>query len=428
VPSTVPPQPSAGSFASTSAPALRTIHGLSPLDVAALIGRPAVRAQPAVGIDFGTSFTRVAVFAGGRAELLTDDEGQAVAPSIVSWPDGGGCLVGWDARARVGVDPRRTVTSVKRLLGRRWDDPNIQGYLHDALLTTEKGPNEQLLVCVGDQKLGVPEICSLIIKRACEMAQRRLGVPVTRAVLSMPVTFGPAEQAGLKRAAQLAGVEVLGLIEEPMAAALAYDYGKSANEIIAVYDFGGGTFDFTVLDVTNEVFRVVATRGDGWLGGDDFDLAFGKWAADQFWRATKVELRQRAVEWQRLLVASEEAKRQLTATETAVISVPNACLAPQAYDLRLPVDRPLLEELCGPLVARSLEVCEEALDAAGLAPREVSRVVLAGGVTHVPLVQERVARFFERDIDTVVSPDAAVAEGTAIHAARLTGVEARTDG
>jgi molecular chaperone DnaK (HSP70) len=236
----------------------------------------------------------------------------------------------------------------------------------------------------------------------------------------MPVTFGPAEQVALKRAAQIAGVEVLGLIEEPMAAALAYDYGKSANEVIAVYDFGGGTFDFTVLDVSRESFRVVATRGDAWLGGDDFDLVLAQHAADRFWRETGVELRSRAVEWQRLLLAAEDAKRQLTVTESAVVHVRQAILSPRPTDLRVPVDRTLLAELCGPLVTRSIEVCEEALDGAGLAPRDVSRVVLAGGTTHIPLVREVVGQYFEREIDTVVSPDAAVAEGTAIHASRLT--------
>ncbi|MBI5481266.1 MAG: Hsp70 family protein, partial [Deltaproteobacteria bacterium] len=246
-----------------------------------------------------------------------------------------------------------------------------------------------------------------------------LGAPVRRAAFSMPVTFGPGEQVALKRAAQIAGVEVLGLIEEPMAAALAYDYGQSANEVIAVYDFGGGTFDFTVLDVSHQRFRVMATRGDGWLGGDDFDLVLAQHAADRFWRETGVELRSRAVEWQRLLLAAEEAKRQLTVTDTAVVQVPQAILAPRPTDLRVPIDRAVLGELCGPLVSRSLEVCEEALEAAGLAPRDVSRVVLAGGTTHIPLVREVVGQYFERELETVVSPDAAVAEGTAIHASRL---------
>ena len=329
--------------------------------------------------------------------------------------------MGWTARARLAADPQRTVSSVKRMLGHRWDDPGIQGYLAQTSFRTEKGPGDQIVIVIGDQPVAISQACGLIIRSACELAQRRLGAPITRAALSMPVTFGPAEQAALKRAAQLAGVEVLGLIDEPMAAALAYDYGKSANEIIAVYDFGGGTFDFTVLDVSHRSFRVVATRGDPWLGGDDFDLALAQYAADRFWRATKVELRSRAVEWQRLLIAAEEAKRQLTAADSAIISVPQAILAPKPTDLCIAVDRALLAELCGPLVARSIEVCQEALDAAGLGPENVTRVVLAGGITHIPLVQEVVGRFFEREIESVVSPDAAVAEGTAIHAARLVG-------
>lgn len=417
--------PSAGgagrSAPGPSAATPRTIHGLSPLDLADVLGEKPARpaGKPAIGIDFGTTYTRIAVCAGDQVELLGDDEGRLVIPSIVSWPEEGGVLVGWSARVRLAEDPSRTVSSVKRLLGRRYDDHGIQGYLAQTGFATERGPNDQVLIDVGRQPLAVPQVCALLLRYACERAEKRLGEPVRRAALSMPVTFGPAEQVALKKAAQIAGIEVLGLIEEPMAAALAYDFGKSANEVIAVYDFGGGTFDFTVLDVSRESFRVMATRGDAWLGGDDFDLVLAQHAADRFWRETGVELRSRAVEWQRLLVAAEEAKRQLSVTESAVVHVPQAILSPRPTDLRVPVDRALLGELCGPLVTRSIEVCEEALEAAGLAPRDVSRVVLAGGTTHVPLVREVVGSYFEREIETVVSPDAAVAEGTAIHASRL---------
>jgi molecular chaperone DnaK (HSP70) len=402
-------------------PTPRTIHGLSPLDLAEVLGQKPSRPDgpPAVGIDFGTTYTRIAVCQGEKVELLGDDEGRLVIPSIVSWPEEGGVLIGWAARARLAEDPARTVASVKRLLGRRFDDHGIQGYLAQTGFGTKRGPNDHVLIDVGRQQLAVPQVCAMLIKYACERAEKRLGEPVRRAAFSMPVTFGPGEQAALKRAAQVAGIEVLGLIEEPMAAALAYDFGKSANEVIAVYDFGGGTFDFTVLDVSRERFRVMATRGDAWLGGDDFDLVLAQHAADRFWRETGVELRSRAVEWQRLLIAAEDAKRQLSVTESAAIFVPQAILSPRPTDLRVPVDRNLLGELCSPLVTRSIEVCEEALEAAGLEPRDVSRVVLAGGTTHIPFVREVVGGYFEREIETVVSPDAAVAEGTAIHAARL---------
>jgi molecular chaperone DnaK len=416
------PPPGPGTPAAAAPPSTpRTILGLSPLDLAEVLGEKPARSggTPAIGIDFGTTYTRIAVCAGDTVHLLGDDEGRLVIPSIVSWPEEGGVLIGWAARARLAEDPSRTVASVKRLLGRRYDDHGIQGYLAQTGFVTERGPNDQVLIAIGPQQLAVSQVCALLIKYACERAEKRLGEPVRRAALSMPVTFGPAEQTALKRAAQIAGIEVLGLIEEPMAAALAYDFGKSANEIIAVYDFGGGTFDFTVLDVSRESFRVMATRGDAWLGGDDFDLVLAQHAADRFWRETGVELRSRAVEWQRLLIAAEEAKRQLSVTETAVVHVPQAILSPRPTDLRVPIDRGLLAELCGPLVTRSIEVCEEALEAAGLAPRDVSRVVLAGGTTHIPLVREVVGSYFEREIETVVSPDAAVAEGTAIHASRL---------
>jgi molecular chaperone DnaK len=415
------PGASASAAPSASGQGPRTIHGLSPMALAEALGEKSARSAgpPAIGVDFGTTYTRIAAFADGKVELLADDEGHLVIPSVVSWPEEGGTLVGWAARMRLAEDPSHTVASVKRLLGRRYDDHAIQGYLAQTGLATERGPNDQILIAIGQQSVAVPQVCAMIVRYACEQAEKRLGERVRRAVFSMPVTFGPGEQSALRRVAQIAGVEMLALIEEPMAAALAYDYGKSANEVIAVYDFGGGTFDFTVLDVSHQRFRVMATRGDAWLGGDDFDLALAQYAADRFWRETGVELRSRAVEWQRLLLAAEEAKRQLTVTESAVIDVPQAILSPRPTDLRVPLDRSTLTELCGPLVTRSVEVCQEALEAAGLAPRDVSRVVLAGGTTHVPLVREVVGQYFEREIDTVVSPDAAVAEGTAIHASRL---------
>jgi molecular chaperone DnaK len=350
--------------------------------------------------------------------LIEDDEGRTMMPSIVSYPDEGGCIVGWAAREYLVNEPQRTIASAKRLLGRSAGHHEIQGLLASSAFRTETGPGDQVIFQIGGQPLAVPQVCAAIIRQALQVAEKRLGARVRKAVLSMPVTFAAEQQAALRRAAMLAGIEVIGLVEEPVAGALAYGFGRGANELVAVYDFGGGTFDFTLLDVSQDVFRVLASRGDAWLGGDDFDLALAQWAADQFWRQTKVELRQRVVEWQRLLLAAEAAKVRLTEIEATVIEVPNIY---RRTSLSIPVDRAVLRELCQELVDRSLQVCQEALQAAGLDPGNVGQVVLTGGTTHVPLVRDAVSALFERELQPVVSPDVAVAEGAGIQAARLTG-------
>ncbi|HEY3354387.1 MAG TPA: Hsp70 family protein [Polyangia bacterium] len=378
-------------------------------------------AAEAVGIDFGTTYTRIAVHAEGGVQLLSDIEGRTVFPSVISYPEVGGAIVGWPARDRLALDPARTVASAKRLLGRKHDHPEIQGLVASSAFPTERGPGDQVLLRIGDQTLAIPQVCGGILRHACELGERQLGVRIRKVVLSIPVTFGPEQITALKRSALLAGLEIIGLVEEPVAGALTYGFGQGRNEVVAVYDFGGGTFDCTIMDVSRNAFRVLASSGDAWLGGDDFDLALAQWAADRFWRETKVELRQRVVEWQRLLLAAEEAKRRLSDAPATAIEVPQATLAPQVIDLHIPIDRHTLEELCRDLVTRSLEVCQEALAAAGLDGRDVGQVVLTGGVTHMPLVHAAVERFFEREVTSVVAPDVAVAQGAAIHAARVTG-------
>ena len=388
--------------------------------------RPAVQpfrgVAPAVGIDFGTTFTRIAVHTADGVRLIDDDEGRTMIPSIVCYPEQGGSVVGWAAREHLVTEPQRTVASAKRLLGRDAGHHEIQGLLASSAFHTETGPGGQVIFRIGGQPLAVPQVCAAIIRHAAQIAEQRLGARVRKAVFTMPVTFAAEQQAALRRAALLAGLEVVALLEEPVAGALTYGFGHGANELVAVYDFGGGTFDFTLLDVSRDVFRVIQSRGDAWLGGDDFDLALAQWAADQFWRQTKVELRQRVVEWQRLLLAAEAAKVRLTEVEATVIGVPEICTG---LDLSVSVDRGVVAELCQELVDRSLQVCQEALCAAGLEPRDVGQVVLTGGTTHVPLVRAALCALFERELQPVVSPDVAVAQGAAIEAARLTGAAGR---
>jgi hypothetical protein len=408
-----PPAPAVAAPVAATAP--------RPATAAPAAGPAVLRgAAAAVGIDFGTTYTRIAVsIPGSRVHLFADDRGRTMLPSVVSYLDDGGTIAGWDARERLATAPQHTIAAPKRLLGRTIDSPEIQGMLASAGYRSERGPRDAVLLRLGDEPVAVPQVCAVVMREACRLAERQLGTRSTKAVLTMPVTFGREGEDALRRAAQLAGVEVIGLMKEPVAAALAYGFEQRTNALAAVYDFGGGTFDFSVLDFRGERFRVLASRGDAWLGGEDFDLALAEWTADEFWQRTGVQLRQRAVEWHRLLLAAEEAKRQLTVTSGAVVDVPGVVLAPRPMDLRVPVTEERLRGLCGELVDRSLDVCREGLAAANVGLRDIAQLVLTGGTSHMPLVQDAVSRFFEREVRLTVHPDVAVVQGAAIRASWL---------
>lgn len=379
----------------------------------------------AVGIDFGTSYTSLSVGVGSTVILMPDDNGMTLQPSIVSYPQGQPQIVGWAARELLVKDARRTVPSAKRLLGRSYSDPTVGGYLQSASYKTLAGPNDSILIEVDRNQYAVPQVCAHVIAHIRDIGERRLGTTIKEVVMSCPVTFTEIEKSALRRAAQLAGLEVIGLIEEPIAGALAYGYGQGKNEIVAVYDFGGGTFDFTVLDVSGDRFRLLASEGDAWLGGDDFDLAVAQAVADAFWRATKIELRQRVVEWQRLLWACEAAKRTLSMEPIAQIVLENLVEAPRRIDLRQKLERAIFERLCQELFDRSLAVSQAALDRAGLDPSDVTQLVVTGGVSHIPFVRKGLEKHFEREITAVVNPEAAIALGAGLRAASLVHHPAR---
>jgi molecular chaperone DnaK len=381
--------------------------------------RPTGPVATALGIDFGTTYSSASVAIGDRVHLVTDAEGRAIQPSIVHYPERGGPIVGWAARDHLITDPRRTVASVKRLLGRRHSDPTIGGYLTSLSVKTAAGPGDGVLIDLGNEEhYAAAQVAAHVIAHVRDLAEAQTGARFTKAALSHPVTFGDHERAALRRAAQLAGLDVVAFVEEPVAGAMAYGLGKEKNEIVAVYDFGGGTFDFTVLDISNERFRVLASEGESWLGGDDFDLALAQAVADAFWRATKIELRQRLVEWQRLLVACEAAKRELSASPSARIIVDGLVEAPKKIDLRQRLDRSVFERLCRPLFDRSVTVLEAALARAGLEPRDVTQLVVTGGVSSVPFVRAGLARVFDREVESVVPPQEAICLGTGLVAAQ----------
>jgi molecular chaperone DnaK len=378
-------------------------------------------AEPIIGIDLGTSYTSVSAVVNGKVTMLADDTGAVQTPSVIAFPTRNEIVVGAAARARLATDPLRTVASPKRVLGRPFPDREVQTFLAQSPWRSTQGPDGGAMVEIWTQPYSFTQLCGYVLAEARGVAERRLGCSIQRAALSVPVSFGPDRIAAVTRAAQLAGLEVIGTVAEPTAAALANRSVPGFGGIVAIYDFGGGTFDCSIVDVTSRPgFRVLATAGDTWLGGDDLDLVLAEAAANQFWRQHKVDLRKQAVEWQRLKFACEQAKRGLTTADTAVIAVPEVLrTASGMVGLELKIDRATLARAARALLDRSLAVCDQALTDAGVDRSRLSGVYLSGGTCHMPVVHEAVARHFGVPVRIGVAPDHAVCLGTTIHAANL---------
>ncbi len=373
----------------------------------------------AIGIDFGTSYSSASVGIGDELFVIPDPYGRTLQPSVVHYRDNGLAACGWDAREMLISRPRHTIASPKRLLGRKASDPTVAGLLQSASYKTLDGPNDSILVDVEGRHYAIGQVCSQVVTHIREIAERQLGRRIDKAVMTVPVTYAEARKNEVRRIAQMAGIEVLDLIEEPVAAAMAYGFGHGKDEIVAVYDFGGGTFDFTVLDINGYSFSVLARGGDSWLGGDDFDLALASAVADAVWRMTKVELRNRAVEWQRVLFAAEQTKRQLSTLEVARIVVDKLIEHPTPMNLRQKISRGVFEKLTAELVQRSLAICRSTLAQAGLDPLDMHQIVVSGGVSRIPFVRRELSAFFGREITPVVNPDEAICVGAGFRAAQL---------
>jgi molecular chaperone DnaK len=283
-----------------------------------------------------------------------------------------------------------------------------------------RGPGNTVVLQIAEAPIAPVQVAAEIIDMLRQIAESRTGRAVRRAVLSVPLAFTDRQRQAVQRAASMAGLEVLELIGEPIAALLAYGLGQKKREVVAIYDFGGGTFDFSVIDLHGDKHRVLASGGDAWLGGDDIDLAIASAAADGFWRETRVDLRQRAVEWQRLLYASEHAKRMLSTQEQTELVVEHALEHPKALDLRWAISRGELEQLCGPVLEASLDVCRETLASAGLSIEKIDRVVITGGTSRVPFLQRALARFFAKEVVPLIDPELSVCIGAGLRAAVLT--------
>nr|MBC7244873.1 molecular chaperone DnaK [Chloroflexota bacterium] len=376
-----------------------------------------------VGIDLGTTFSVVAVMEGGEPVVIPTSEGERLCPSVVAInPKTGERLVGWVARRQAVTNPENTIFSIKRLMGRKFRDPEVQKAMKRLPYKIIEAPNGDAWVVMGGKSYSPPEISAMILQKLKADAEAYLGEPVTQAVITVPAYFNDSQRQATKDAGKIAGLEVLRIINEPTASSLAYGLDKKKDEQIAVYDLGGGTFDISILSIGEGVFEVISTNGDTFLGGDDFDMRIIDWIADEFKKEHGIDLRQDRMALQRLKEAAEKAKKELSTVMQTEINLP-FITADQTgpKHLVMTLTRSKLEQLVGDLVEKTIGPVEQALKDAKLTPADIDEVVLVGGQTRMPLVQETVRRFFGKEPNKSVNPDEVVAVGAAIQAAVLGG-------
>ncbi|HNT23871.1 MAG TPA: molecular chaperone DnaK [Anaerolineales bacterium] len=375
-----------------------------------------------IGIDLGTTNSVVAVMEGGEPVVIPSAEGERLVPSVVAVNKNHERLVGRVARNQAVVNPENTVFSIKRFMGRKFDDPEVQRAISRVPYKVTKAPNGDVRVVLDGREYSPPEISAMILGKLKADAEAYLGETVTQAVITVPAYFNDAQRNATKDAGKIAGLEVLRIINEPTASSLAYGLDKKKEEVIAVYDLGGGTFDISVLDVGDGVFQVRSTNGDTFLGGDDFDLRVIDYLADEFKRENGVDLRQDRQALQRLREASEKAKIELSSMMQTEINLPYITAdASGPKHMVMTLTRAKLEQLTRDLIDRSLSPVKLALRDASLEAKQINEVVLVGGMTRMPAVQESVRGLFGKDPHKGVNPDEVVAVGAAIQAGVLGG-------
>jgi molecular chaperone DnaK len=376
----------------------------------------------AIGIDLGTTNSCVAVMEGGRAKVIENAEGARTTPSMVAFTDSGEVLVGQPAKRQSVTNPENTIFAVKRLIGRRYDDPMTQKDKGMVPYKIVAGPNGDAWLDVKGKTYSPSQISAFILTKMKETAEAYLGGKVTQAVITVPAYFNDAQRQATKDAGKIAGLEVLRIINEPTAAALAYGLEKKGSGKIAVYDLGGGTFDISILEVGDGVFEVKSTNGDTFLGGEDFDMRILNYLADEFQKEQGIDLRKDRLALQRLKDAAEKAKIELSSATQTEVNLPFITADQNGpKHLAIKLSRSKLEALVDDLIQKTVPPCRAALKDAGLEPREVNEVVLVGGQTRMPKVQEVVQNLFGREPHKGVNPDEVVAIGAAIQAGVLQG-------
>ncbi|MET0429012.1 MAG: molecular chaperone DnaK, partial [Microvirga sp.] len=376
----------------------------------------------AIGIDLGTTNSCVAVMDGSKANVIENAEGGRTTPSVVAFTESGEVLVGQPAKRQMITNPENTVFAIKRLIGRRYDDPITKKDIGMVPYRIVSGKNGDAWVEIKGKTYSPSQISAYILQRMRETAELKLGQSVTQAVITVPAYFNDAQRQATKDAGKIAGLEVMRIINEPTAAALAYGLDKKGNGRVAVYDLGGGTFDVSILEIGDGVFEVKSTNGDTFLGGEDFDNRIVEYLTAEFKKEQGIDLTKDKLALQRLKDAAEKAKIELSSATQTEVNLP-FITADQAgpKHLNIKLSRAKLEALVDDLIKRTIGPCEAALKDAGLQPSDIAEVVLVGGQTRMPKVQEVVQTLFGREPHRGVNPDEVVAIGAAIQAGVLQG-------
>jgi chaperone protein DnaK len=375
-----------------------------------------------IGIDLGTTNSCVAIMEGGDPKVIENSEGNRTTPSIVAFSDNGERLVGQIAKRQAVTNPTQTLFAIKRLIGRKFSDPEVRKSIGVSPFTIAESPSGDAVVEVGGKTYTAAEISAMILGKMKQTAEEYLGEPVTDAVVTVPAYFNDAQRQATKDAGKIAGLNVQRIINEPTAASLAYGLDKKGEEKIAVFDLGGGTFDVSILEIGDGVFEVKSTNGDTFLGGEDFDMCIVNWLADEFKRDQGFDLRNDKMALQRLKEEGEKAKKELSTAMETDINLPFITAdASGPKHLNMKLSRAKLEALVEDLINRCDGPCRTALKDAGLNPSEIDEVILVGGMTRMPKVQEKVKSIFGKDPHRGVNPDEVVAIGAAIQGGVLKG-------
>ena len=380
-------------------------------------------AEIAVGIDLGTSNTCVALMRGGKAEVLDNAFGERTSASVVHFHEDGSVEVGNSAKAKIIHAPAQTVSSAKRLIGRYYFSEEVKKAEAIYAYEIAEAASHGVRIKIRDEGFSLPEVSAMVLREMKQIAERHTGEKVTKAVITVPAYFNDNQRQATKDAGRIAGLEVLRILNEPTAAALAYGFGMGLNQRVAVYDLGGGTFDISVLEIGKDIFEVLATCGDTFLGGDDFDDRLIDLLADEFVAKEQLNPRNDPFAYEKLKLAAENAKKQLSVDEEVAVSIDDLMLGEDGLQrsLERTITRAELATLVHDLVLRTFKVCDEALQQADLTVRDLDGVILVGGPTRLPIVREAVAGYFQQEPRTDVDPDEVVAMGAAIHAASLVG-------
>jgi molecular chaperone DnaK len=382
-------------------------------------------ADLAIGIDLGTSNSCVAVMRDKKLEVLSNAYGENTTASVVAFHEDGSITVGNAARVNIIHDPAFTVSSAKRLIGRYHFSEEVRKAQAISSYEIAEGPNHGVRIHVRDEDFSLPEISAMVLREMKQVAEARLNVEVTKAVITVPAYFNDNQRQATKDAGQIAGVEVLRILNEPTAAALAYGFGRGLDQKVAVYDLGGGTFDISVLEIGQDVFEVLATCGDTFLGGDDFDDRILDLLADEFVAKEGINPRNDPYALEKLKVAAEAAKKGLSLEDEVEVRIPDVLVGEdgetRSLERTITVDE--FGALVQDLVGRTFKVCDEALQQAGLSVRDLDGIILVGGPTRLPIIRKSVEKYFQQEPQSDVDPDEVVAMGAAIHAASLVNAE-----